>query len=226
MKVKLTIPEGLADIKLSQYQKFLKTTKDIEDVGFVYRQMVGIFCNVSDSLVNNIKRKDYDDIVEQISSVLSQLHDETNKPQLIKKVSYNGVKYGFIPKLDDITVGEQADIDSMINDWQKMDKVLSILYRPIKIEKRSGYIIQEYQEMGSLDLTMDVVHSALVFFYNLLNDLVSCTQSYIEEEVVRKNKETLEKNGVGINQYMESLEVTFLNLKRLLSLGYTKPYYL
>ena len=30
MKVELTIPTDLSDIKLSQYLKFLKTTKDVE----------------------------------------------------------------------------------------------------------------------------------------------------------------------------------------------------
>ena len=46
------------------------------------------------------------------------------------------VKFGFMPKLDDISLGEFIDLDKYISDWQQMHKALSVLYRPVVFEKR------------------------------------------------------------------------------------------
>lgn len=222
MKIKVKVPTSLSDIKLSQFQKFLRTTKDSEDERFIARQMVGIFCNLSDDLVDKIRKKDYDVMVSDLTNVLNI---DDVKPPLQRIITYKGREYGFIPNLDDILVGEQADIDSMISDWQKMHRVMGVMYRPVKSRKKDKYLIEDY-EPNELDLPMDVVQGALVFFYNLLNDLLICTQSYINQEVVIKNSQILERNGVGINQFTESLEATFSHLTRLLNSGYMKHSYL
>ena len=104
MKVKITIPEKLSEIKLSQYQKFIRTTKDQEDEAFIARQMVGIFCDVPDKVVGQIKAKDYESILNSISEVLQE------KPEFKPTFKMDGVEYGFIPNLsEDITVDEKAD---------------------------------------------------------------------------------------------------------------------
>ena len=215
MKIKVTIPTSLKDIKLSQYQKFLRTTKDSEDIAWINKQMVGIFCNLSDAQVKSIVKRDYDDILATITKVLKQ--DGTFSP----RITHKGKEYGFIPKLDDITVGEQADIDSMMGDWQKMDRVMSILYRPITAERKGKYLVEDYTGEGhSLDVSMDIANGALVFFYSLLNDLLICTQSYMMEAVQQPQVlQHLEKSGVGIKTSIQSLEEMFLNLRMSLNLN-------
>ena len=47
MKVKILVPETLAEITLEQYQKFLKISKDNEDSLFLQQKMIEIFCNIS-----------------------------------------------------------------------------------------------------------------------------------------------------------------------------------
>jgi hypothetical protein len=220
MKIKVIVPTSLADIKLSQYQKFLRTTEGSEDVRFINRQLVGIFCGLSDELVEKISKKDYDNIISNITNIIT----DDKKYSLKTIINHNGKEYGFIPKLDDITVGEQADIDSMLGDWQKMQKVMGVMYRPITSKRGDKYLIGDY-EPNELDLTMDVVQGALVFFYRLVNALVICTQSYIKEEVIIKNSQILEENGVGINQFTESLGEIFLNLRKLLNYDYMKHSY-
>lgn len=221
MKVKLTIPTSLKDIKLSQYQKFLRNTKDSEDVNYINTQLISCFCNIEDKLVKAIAKRDYDQLLKDISEILKR-EEEAVLHRIIK---VDGVTYGFIPKLDDITVGEQSDLDDMINDWSKMDKVMSILYRPVTVRKGDKYQIEEYKDVGSLDLTMDIVNGALVFFYNLLNDLLNSIQNYIQHQVITdKRLQSLEVNGVGINQSMDLLKVTFSDFKKLLNYDYMKHY--
>lgn len=215
MKVKVQVPTSLSDIKLSQYQKFLKTTEGSEDNDWVNKQAIAIFCNLSDKLVKQIHRKDFNNVLNTINSIIET--QGAFKPI----INYKGKEYGFIPKLEDITVGEQADIDSMIGDWQKMDRVMGIVYRPIISKRGNKYLIEDYDDnVEPLDLPMDIVQGAMVFFYNLMNDLLSCTQSYMNQAVTNpKASQILEENGVGIKTFMDSLEVTFSSLKMYLNLN-------
>lgn len=215
MKVKVQVPTSLSDIKLSQYQKFLKTTEGSEDNDWVNKQAIAIFCNLSDKLVKQIHRKDFNNVLNTINSIIET--QGTFKPI----INYKGKEYGFIPKLEDITVGEQADIDSMIGDWQKMDRVMGIVYRPIISKRGNKYLIEDYDDnVEPLDLPMDIVQGAMVFFYNLMNDLLSYTQSYMNQAVTNpKASQILEENGVGIKTFMDSLEVTFSSLKMYLNLN-------
>ena len=219
MKVKLTVPTSLSDIKLSQYQKFVRTTKDSKDDNFIARQIVGIFCGVSDEIVGSIRAKDFDSIVSGITEVLNE------KPEFKSRFKLGGVEYGFIPKLEDITVGEKADLDSFLGDIDKMDKAMGVMYREVSIERSNGYDIEDYKaDNESLDVTLDIAFGANVFFYNLMNDLLSYTQNFIAQEAERNPKvsQTLEQSGVGITAFINSLEVTFSSLRGLGNLNYMK----
>ena len=208
MKVKIIVPETLADLKLSQYQEFIKNTKDIEDDNYVKRQLVSIFLNIPIEKVNHISKKDYDGLVVLLSNLLAQ------KPELKTTIKHDGVNYGFIPNLEDITVGEQADIDAYINDVNKWDQMMAIMYRPIKMRKSNKYLIEDYTaKEPPLDLPLDVVFGAVFFFTNLLTDLLNCTQNFIKEQVDNdKSLQTLVESGVGIKTFTHSLEETFLKL--------------
>ena len=214
MKVKITQPTSLKDIKLSQYQKFVRTTKDSEDNNFVTRQMISIFCNVPDKVVGQIKASDYDSIVADLTKVLEL------KPEFIPTFKLDGVEYGFIPELEDITVDEKADLDTFYKDIDTMDKAMAVLYRPITIKRGKKYLIEDYEgENGSLDVTLDIVLGANVFFSLLMTDLLNYTQSYIAQEVEHNPKvsQILEQNGVGSTAFINSLQETFLSLTKLVS---------
>lgn len=213
MKVEITVP-SLSDMKLSQYQKFLRTTEGSEDISFIHRQMVAIFCNLSDNIVSKMTRKSFDEVVTELTKTLSS----KDKQPLKLIVKHNGKEYGFIPNLDEISVGEQADIGSFIADWQKMDKALGVLYRPVTLKRKESYLIEDYNADGiSLDLPLDVALGAYFFFVNLAKDLLNCTPNYIVSQV-RQDKKlmSLVENGVGITAFTESLKGTFSTLSVLL----------
>ena len=66
---------------------------------------------------------------------------------------------------------------------------------------------------------MDVVMGAVVFFYSLGIELSKASLNYLQEEVKKVKTsqlvEALEKNGDGINQFMDSLKETSQNLMKL-----------
>lgn len=227
MKLKIKQPTSLKDIKLSQYQEFLKEKGDSEDVEFIARLMVSIFCNIKLEYVGKINVTHFNEIVSDLLDILDEDKIFKSNIEHHSIVKYEGVKYGFV-HLEDITLAEQADIDKLIVEWKDMHRVMSILYRPITSNYKGNYLIEEYDgNPKGLDLTLDVVFGALVFFYNLLNDLHNYIQSTINQGVVQspKIKEILEENGDGINPFMLSLREIFSNLKELVSCDYMKHYY-
>ena len=219
MKAKVTIPTELKDIKLSQFQKYLKVTEGSEDVNFINRTAVGIFCNLSDEQVNAIKAKDFDFIVNTINETLNK------QSELVPRFTLDGIEYGFIPDIENITLGEKIDIDNNINDWQKMDKMMGVCYRPINYKHKNTYLIDEYTgEEKALDVTLDVAIGCMVFFYDLMKDLVNFIPNFIEAHLEDNPKalQILEKNGGNIKTFTQSLEVIFSDLMTLQNLNYIK----
>ena len=200
--MKVTTPDTLKDITLQQYQKWLTVSESNEDDNFLKQKMVEIFCNIPLKDVLNIKASDIDLLIEDINKVFKQEAD------FIDKFNYNGVTYGFIPKLDDMSFGEYIDLDTYLPDWKQMHKAMSILYRPIKAEVKNKYLIEDYQGADYYDLRnikLDVVFGALVFFWNLKKELLNLIPNYLgnQKEIELQVQEMdLLKSGGGINQYM------------------------
>lgn len=214
-EVKIRVPETLSDIRLSQYQKFLRVTKGVEDEQDVGHKMVAVFCNLTDIIVRNMTKKSYDETLAQLVSVLTF---DDSLP-LIRTFKEKGTTYGIIPNFDDMTVGEIADIDNCIGDWQKMDLVMGVLFRPLEGKVRDKYYIEPYKDMGKrLDPPLDVALGAYFFLHNLLRDLLRNIPNSIKSIVQADPKlKSLVENGVGINPFMESLEEIFLKLRMSLT---------
>jgi len=219
MKLKIKIPSNLSEIKLSQYQRFIKSTKDSEDELFISRQLVSIFCNLEDKVVDNIRAKDFESIVAQITETLSA------KPEFIPTFKMDGLDYGFIPQLDDITVAEKADLDTFLKDVSTLNKAMNVLYRPIKIKRHNGYLIEDYKANGNgLDVPLNIALGANVFFCNLMTDLLNYIPNFIAEEVERSPEvsQILAQSGVGITAFINSQREVFSSLTKLVNLDYTK----
>ena len=203
MKVKVKIPTTQADIKLSQYQKFIKDTEESEDLNLIKRKKVECFCNLPENVVLQLKAKEVDEIVSTIDKALDEKHE------LQLKIRVDGVEYGFIPNLSDsISFGEEIDLEEYMKDVQTYDKAMAVMYRPITYKKSDTYLIKEYTaQEPALDLPLNIVTGAVFFFRNLLLTLEIAIKNFIKAQAkTDKRLSTLEVNGVGILQYMRSLE--------------------
>ncbi len=216
-QIELEVPTTLSDIKLWQYQKYMKVieqnkTEDAEEQDqindFLNMKLVEIFCNVSLRDVNRIPLKEY----EKVLSILNKAFEE--KPKLIQRFNLLDVDMGFIPKLDDITLGEYVDIESNLTNWEKMHKAMAVLYRPVNFKSKDKYTISPYkvnEEIQELmkDMPLDVVISSMVFFYSLGKELLEVIPKYLEQQLKKEDMQMLDnhlqKNGTGINQFMHSL---------------------
>ena len=216
MKIELTIPTTLNDIKLAQYQKFLKVVEENEEGEFVQQKMVQLFCGIDLKDVASIRYKDVAEITANINNLF------TKENHFIQRFKMGGVEFGFIPNLDEMTTGEYMDLDSYITDWNTMHNAMAVLYRPITNKLGTKYQIEDYK--GSVTYAdvmrhapLDVVLGAMVFFYTLGNDLLKSTINYLEknQEVQNiLNKHNLENVGDGIQVSMLLLKETLEDLMK------------
>lgn len=209
MKYELNVPTSLNEITLAQYQQYLKMPEGLTETQAALR-MVGIFCQVSDKVVRNIKASD----IQKIVGTLSKMFNET--PPLTRRFKLGKKEYGFIPKLDEMSFGEYIDLDTYLGDWDNIERAMAVLYRPIQGKYDDLYSIEPYEVKDSLNykhMPLGVVLGAMVFFYNLGSELCQVTMDYLHSPQGLQEKATLEQNGGGINQYTDWLKETLQDLK-------------
>jgi hypothetical protein len=213
MKLNIKIPTSLSEITLRQYKRYLKIQETVTDERFLNAKMIEIFCDLKLEDVMLLKFND----AQEISKILTDLFD--SKPKLVTKFNIGSTEYGFQPQLDDISLGEYIDLDTFVGDWENMEKAMNVLYRPILVKLKDKYSIEEYKvgdEVNLLDMPMDAVLSSIFFFWNLGLDLSTTMMNSLEDQ---EETEALtaflnsEANGVGINQFTDSLKVTLQDLK-------------
>jgi len=207
MKVKISIPTDLSEIKLNQYQKFLSIAKDVEPSEFLNKKMIQIFCGLEIKIINMMRQRDVEDAINTIGSLFKQL------PPLQQKFEMNGTTFGFIPNLDDMSAGEYMDLDNYAINWDDIHKAMAVLYRPIKQKLGDKYLIEDYEGTDKYselmkDAPLNVVLGAMVFFWHLGKELLTSTIHYLEQSpaIVSMNKANLESGGVGILQSMDLLK--------------------
>ena len=220
MDIDIIIPEGLQDITLEQYQKFL-ALKSKDDM-FLTQKAVEIFCNVPLILVDKMAYNTVQRLAKRVFSYFE------SKPSLVKKKSLKKRLYGFVPNLEEITLGEYVDLDANVVDWANMHKAMAVLYRPVVSEAGDYYEIEEYdgtdkysEEMKQM--TLEVVLGSLVFFYRLGIDLSIAMTESLEEQMSTTSlpKQTSEESGDGTEVFINSLKETLQSLKQLVDSPYT-----
>jgi hypothetical protein len=212
MKASITVPTSLSEVTLKQYQRFLKIQEMNEDEMFLQTKMIEIFCGVEHKDVLSIKVLD----AERITKMLGDLF--TQKPDLVRSFKIDDVTYGFIPSLDDMTLGEYVDLDTFLGDWKNIHNAMNVLYRPVLQRSAERYKIADYDTTTKdrlLDMPMDAVISSIFFFFHLGIDLSIAMSHYSQEEVAKQQvlPQDLEKSGVGMDQYMHSLRKILRDLK-------------
>jgi|TARA_R100000084_G_C4614098_1_gene129693 hypothetical protein len=201
---------NIKDVTLGEYQEIMIKDEVTEE------DFLKCFLKVTTKELNNIPQKYIDGYVSEINNAL------TKEYELVRTFKLDGVNYGFIPKLDDITYGENLDISKYIGEYGSMHKAMAVLFRPIEHTYRDQYLIEEYS--GSYmyaekmkQMPLDIVLGAVVFFYNLTSELLNYTLKYLEQQVQMDSglKTTLQENGADIVSSIHSLKEMLRDLKPL-----------
>jgi len=210
MKVELIVPNNLNEVTLGQYQEYIKL-KDLSETELSLK-MIEIFCNLKPEQVRYLKATD----VRTVVTIISEMFD--SKPSLVNTFKIDGIEYGFIPNLDEMSFGEYIDLDTFIGDWDNIEKAMGVLYRPVEMRKGNRYHIKEY-EAGETEhlkaMPLDAVLGSILFFYRLGNDLCKIMMNSLEGKEMEDLQAHLnsEANGVGTQAFMLSLNQILDDLK-------------
>ena len=229
--ITLNVPSKIEDVKLRQYQKYIKDIKSIsekeeptkEEIDFANLKLLECFCGITLKQAYQLPLAEFSSIINHINDLFNRKNNIQHRFTMTDP-SGNKVEFGFTPKLEDISLGEFVDLEKYIGDWQQMHKAMAILYRPVTHQKNQFYLIEDYQGSDKysdimLDAPIQVALGSTVFFYSLGSDLSAHLINSLQEKIKEDSafQQALEQNGVGTSQYMHSLKEMSENLKKLQS---------
>ena len=155
-------------------------------------ETIAALSDIPKKLVKELSLRD----VAVIMGKVAELQSKQNTV-LRKVIEIDGVEYGMHPNLDDITLGEYADIETMIKEGleKNMPEIMAILFRPITdrngeiytIEAYDGDLIIRAEEMKKM--SAEQVQNALVFFYHLGNASLKIIPSVFKHRVKELKKQ-------------------------------------
>jgi len=227
VKVKVNIPEFLEEITLGQYQKWLSIEGDEE---FRTLKLIEIMCGITLKEVSMLKLSAIGEIAQHLAAIINET------PSFKNRVKLNGKDYGFIPSLDDISLGEYTDIEDNMGDWANMHKVMAVMYRPVVNKFGQLYNIESYEGTGKYSDTMkglplSVVFGAVNFIYRLGTELCKAILASMQKQMREATSHQWEgflNGGDGITSSMHLPTEMLQGLKKLadltsLSLSLTLP---
>jgi len=179
--MKIQVPTHINDITLEQYQRFALINTEEQDKEFFMFKTIEIFCGVDIALVSKMRLKDAESISNEVLEVLQQNVPFTNKFEL------DGVKYGFIPDLQAISLGEFIDLEEGLSKDKDFHKAASVMFRPIVKEFGELYTIDGYEASTEMHHVMKqapvgIISAAIVFFYNIAKELLKASQDFSNQE--------------------------------------------
>jgi len=228
MQVDLIVPDKLSEITIGQYQEFLEIKENNEGENhelndFIIQKMVSIFCNVKMNYVAMMKLTDITDIFATLNKIFEE------KPQHQLRFTLGNTEFGFIPNIEEITMGEYVDLENNISSWKDMHKAMAVMYRPIIKDLKGKYEIEKYNGTHNYSEVMkfapvDIAMGAMLFFWTLNNELLQYTLDYLAtetEQMITAEKHNLGENGAGLIQSINSLRETSSYLKELQDSNFT-----
>ena len=191
------------DVTLEKWLKLVEV--DIESNTTEALETITTLSNIPKDLVKALSIRDVAVIMSKISEL--QAKQDTSLKNIIK---IKNIEYGFHPDLNEISLGEYADLETFIKDGieKRMPEIMAVLYRPIKEKGENGvYTIAAYDGNISIraeqmkKMSAEQVQSALVFFWNLGKELSKILQLYLMERLKEMNLQLpqnhLQKSGAG-----------------------------
>ena len=142
--------------------------------------------DIPKQLVNELGIKDVAIIMDKIAEL-----QRKSDGRLRNVITVEGKDYGFHANLEDITLGEWADIETFIKLGieKQMPEIMAILYRPIIERKNDKYIIEAYDGNIAIraeefkKMSAEQVQNALVFFWGFADELLQTLPSVLMERV-------------------------------------------
>ena len=197
--------ESWSDVTLEKWMQLtleeeVSKTKEVEDT-------IALLSDLPKKIIRELSLRDVLNIFEKMSSLQAQ-HNEV----LRKVITIDDIEFGFHPDLSEITLGEYADLETLIQEGlqNNMPEIMAILFRPIVEKDNEVYAIEAYD--GNLriraekmkQMSAEQEQNALVFFWTFVKVFVAIMPSSLMagrkkqmKQIEKYRQKVLRKNGVG-----------------------------
>ena len=205
-ELKYIIPETWKQVSLAQYQKLM--SKDMDEMKDV-EMMFHLIESLIDIPVQKIMKFKKNELEEVFQHLLLLSNTRPNE-HLNLIIEIDGIEYGFNSKLHDISLGEFTDVDTYLqNGFQDIEKVMSILYRPIVSKDKKKFRVEKYDfskseerfDLFKQKMSIDSVFGCLCFFLNLGTEYTMISSHYLKKQQKKREsrltKNHLETSGAG-----------------------------
>lgn len=236
IEVGISLPKSINDIKLKDYQGYMKVyeaNKEVDDANFLELKLLEAFCEIDLLTANQMPFETFDFALEHMSNVFKQ------KTPLVRRFKMKGTdgvtaEFGFIPNLSKMSLGEYVDLDTYISDMENMHKAMAVLYRPVhnSWEGKEHYRVAEYEGTEKYaevmkEMPLGIALGAMVFFYRLGMKLSKHMMDYSlqmleKEELSEEQSQRLQRDMDGIKASMHLLEEMPFDLEALPIYKYTR----
>lgn len=191
------IIDSWADVTLEKWQQLVlgkKKSKTQEA-----KETIKALSTLPVKLVEEMSLSDVATIFERLSKLQV-------KGKLKKVFEIDEVEYGFLPDLDEITLGEWADTEQYIKDGleKNIHKIMAILFRPVTNKEGKMYSVQAYKdgreraEKFRKKMNAEQVQQSLVFFWTFGKELSKILPLFLMEKMKKIQEEmNLQTNGGG-----------------------------
>jgi hypothetical protein len=185
-------------LKLIEFQKGTKSEEA--------KETIAALSDIPKKLIKQLELKD----VAAIMGAISELQSKQDS-SLKRIIEIDGKRYGYHPDLESISLGEWADLESLLKEdvEKNLPEIMAVLYREIVEETDSGiYTIKAYDGNISIraeqmkKMAAEQVQSALVFFYTFGKELLEILPLYLMDKLkeikTQSQQNLLQKNGVTL----------------------------
>ena len=198
-EVKLIVPDSLEEVTLGEYQSYLRNIEgldDEKDAEIISKKLIEAFCGIEYSLVDSIPLRDIENVLGAIRIAFERDYEHTLRFKLLD------VDMGFIPKMDDMSLGEYIDCENYISNWEDMHKAMAVLYRPVNFKKGDKYTIAPYKpsdDMAELmkEMPLSVVMGCTVFFLSFRESVVKGYPELYGEDDTGEQYQLSSEGGFG-----------------------------
>lgn len=196
-------PKNWGDLTLGQLQVAMSDASDVTKTAALLR--------ISEAKARQLTP----DEIEAILGAYNGLKEEAVHKKTFR---LHGKEYGFIPDWSEFSVGEWIDCERYQADfWPNAHRLMSILYRPIRIKGGDKYLIAKYTAKEDADvfkeMPADLFSGAMLFFWNIkAQRLQTLIHSLLQTEAEAMRSLS---NGVGTQPSSNLPKTTFGGWKKL-----------
>jgi len=186
-KQSYNIIDSWEDVSLEKWAELVSKTKKSNGKAAEAIASITSLSNLPADIIRELSLYD----VAKLMSKLADIQSRANS-NLKNKITVEDIEYGFHPNLEEITMGEYADLETCINNGveNNLPNMMAILYRPIVETKGNFYTIEAYdteskkiREQAFKTMPAETVESALVFFWTFASELLKLLPLYLTEKL-------------------------------------------